>query len=73
MKLLLVFTMVLTASGCGRKPFWDGDVYVTSSRYLYPYRCSVAGTLTYTEGPVVLDRDGKPVKCRLMTEEEAAQ
>lgn len=71
MRILWVAAMVVAISGCGRKSFWDGDTYVLNPNRRDGHTCSVAGTLqaSYPK-TTVFDRDGKPVKCRWMTDED---
>lgn len=67
--LLMIIGVVL--SGCGPESYWDGDVYVLNPDRRSGHTCSVAGTLqSWRPESTVFDRDGRPVKCRWMTDEE---
>ncbi len=71
MRLAVLIAFALTLSACGKRPFWDGDVYVIDRRAPDRHTCTVSGTLQswYPES-TVFGRDGLPVKCRWMTDEE---
>jgi len=71
---ILTFVVLLAAQLANNRPsFWEGDVYVVNEdAWSELHDCTATGTLVFGQKSRVNvhDREGKPAKCRAMTEEE---